>query len=63
VVLSREKLNDLHDHGRLVESVCNNAYSCYLLGKPQTSEDLVRSVEDLLENTRTIVQELLAPPP
>jgi len=63
VPLSSEKLNELHELGRLLESLTSSAYSSYLMGKAQASEELVRTLEDLLENTSGVVTELLAPPP
>jgi len=63
VPLSREKLNELHELGGLLESLTASAYASYIMGKPQASGELVRTAEDLIEDTKGVVEELLAPPP
>ncbi|KKN36985.1 hypothetical protein LCGC14_0767960 [marine sediment metagenome] len=61
--LSREKLNDLHELGRLLESLTSSAYSLYLLGQEQAAGEIVGTVEDLVEDTKGVVEGLRAPPP
>jgi len=61
--LSREKLNELHDLGRLLESLTSSAYTSYLMGKAQAAGEIVGTVEDLVEGTKAVVEELRAPPP
>ena len=61
--LSREKLNELHELGTLIESLTASAYSSYLIGKAQASGEIVGTVEDLVEDTRAVVEELRAPQP
>jgi len=63
VPLSREKLNELHEFGRLLESLTSNAYTSYLMGKGQAAGEIVGTVEDLVEDTKAVVEELRAPPP
>jgi len=63
VPLSREKLNDLHELGRLLESLTSSAYSLYLLGQEQAAGEIVGTVEDLVEDTKGVVEGLRAPPP
>jgi len=63
VPLSREKLNELHELGGLLESLTANAYASFIMGRAKASEELVRTAEDLIEDTKGVVEELLAPPP
>lgn len=61
--LSREKLNDLHELGRLLESLTSNAYTTYLMGREKATGEIVGTVEDLVEDTKAVVEELRAPQP
>lgn len=61
--LSGEKLNELHELGRLLESLTSSAYTSYLMDQKQAAGELVGTVEDLVEDTKAVVEELRAPPP
>lgn len=61
--LSRDKLNELHELGALIESLTSSAYAGFLMGREQASGELVATVEDLVEDTKAVVEELRTPQP